>query len=102
MVNPALGTIELRVAARLTITMIALQIRLLRMRVGMRDRLDLVGGDRLRAFARFLQNRDQLVLRFIVERILQPLLDFTTVLGRMLDIPPSGTRDRLNRRNKIA
>ena len=72
------------------------------MRVGMRDRLDLVGGDRLRAFAGFLQDRDQLVLRFIVERILQPLLDFTTVLGRMFDIPPRGLRDRLNRRNQIA
>src|SRR3984893_1521933 len=83
-------------AARLTITMIALQIRLLRMRVGMRDRHDLVGGERLRAFAGFLQNRDQFVFPFILERILQPLLNFTSALGRMFDIPMCGLRDGLN------
>src|SRR3984957_1693504 len=82
--------------------MIALQIRLLRMRVGMRDRHDLVGGERLRAFTGFLQNRDQLVLRRIVERILQRLLNFTTALRRMFDIPMRGFPDRLNRRNQIA
>ena len=66
------------------------------------DRHDLVGGERLSTFAGFLQNRDQLVLRWIVERILQPLLNFTTALRRMFDIPMRGLRDRLNRWNQIA
>jgi hypothetical protein len=72
------------------------------MRVGMRDRHDLVGGERLRVFAGFLQNRAQLVFRRIVERILQPLFNFTSALGRMFDIPMCGLRDGLNRGNQIA
>src|SRR5713226_5212697 len=82
--------------------MIALQTRLLRMRIRMRDRNDFVRRDRLRTFASVSQNRDEFVLRRVVERILKTLLDLATALRLMLHVPMRGLGDRLDRGNQIA
>src|ERR1700728_946156 len=84
----------------LKVSMVASQVRRLRMRIRMR------GGHGLamelaRASGGFAIDGGELILGVIVEGILQTLLDVAAAVGLMLDIPSCGAPECLLGRKRI-